>query len=61
MTLVMPSKRLTGYASLLKKQREAKLKRLSGLTLKNYFQSMETYRQTKQLNPEIKKYLLYTP
>ena len=51
---------LAGYA-LLKKQREAKLKRLSGLSLSKYFQSMETYRQTKQLNPEIKKYLLYTP
>lgn len=57
----MSSKQLTGYASLLKKQREQRLKRLNGLTMKNYFQSMETYRQTKQLNPEIKKYLLYTP
>ena len=51
---------LTGYA-LLKKQREAKLKRLSGLTMKDYFQSMEEVRQGKPLNPQIKRYLFLRP
>ena len=56
----MSSDQLTGYA-LLKKQREQRLKRLSGLTMKNYFQSMEEVRQGKPLNPQIKRYLFLRP
>ena len=51
---------LTGYA-LLKKQRETKLKRLSSLSMKDYFQSMEEVRQGKPLNPQIKRYLFLRP
>ena len=48
---------LTGYA-LLKKQREAKLKRLSGLTMKDYFQSMEEVRQGRPIPDNLKRFIL---
>lgn len=44
---------------LLKKQRAEKNKRLEGLTLSKYFQSMEEIRNGLPPNPEIKKYLLW--
>ena len=55
----MIDRQLSGYA-LLKKQREAKLKRLSGLTMTDYFQAMEEARNGKPLNQNIKKYILHS-
>ena len=55
----MIDRQLSGYA-LLKKQREAKLKRLSGLTITDYFQAMEEVRNGKPLNQNIKRYILHS-
>ena len=55
----MIDRQLSGYA-LLKKQREAKLKRLSGLTMTDYFQAMEEVRNGKPLDQNIKRYILHS-
>ena len=55
----MSDSQVSGYA-LLKKQREARLKRLSGLTMTDYFQAMEEVRNGKPLNQNIKRYILHS-
>lgn len=54
----MTSPQVVGY-DLLRKQREQRLKRLSGLSLSDYYRAMEDIRNGKPLNPNVKRYILH--